>query len=449
MKLYFSIAAAYLCLYANLSNAQLLNQDASGKSTIIESGSTVSLDFSQALANINYFKSIPQKKDNKSARGLIIGGQLQGRSAGGWANLFSDGKFTPEGNLSVLAGGYTRLRKIRDNDNYEWLLEERVKCNEERNEKGRLLDEKIFPGLINKHWQVQDCGSSDSVLTLLKAAMDSKTKLIEKLEKLEKDIREKASFDRCDLQAVKSIHALVEDLRETAELERFIALTDKLDKLRTEINDYSKRVVRTGRLTYYFRAGVSARGFKYDNGEAIKQMDTRFTDVSSVEPYFEIGTSWRLNACSYLGITAGAQYFSNFGALAQSAYALVSQDSIGNSVLQTKTEISAYSGAAFIRKWGAYVNADYLFLLPLEQAKSMYLGISPYIRLNFPGVSAYLDSFRATAGLGGYFINGNSGAFQGGIYLQTSDLNKENYSHIGKTITFGLVSKFNLSGIAL
>jgi len=45
------------------------------------------------------------------------------------------------------------------------------------------------------------------------------------------------------------------------------------------------------------------------------------------------------------------------------------------------------------------------------------------------------------------YLNGKSGAFLGGIYLESSDISGHTEPNFGKSLQFGLIAKFNLGSI--
>ena len=89
---------AILFILFNLSlRAQLLNQDAEGKSSIVVGGSSLNLDIGASLIKANYYK-VPD------SRGLAWGIDLQGKNKEGMAGLFETGEISPGAELSGLVG---------------------------------------------------------------------------------------------------------------------------------------------------------------------------------------------------------------------------------------------------------------------------------------------------------------------------------------------------------
>ncbi len=93
------ILSAGILFAATIASAQILNQDADGKSSIVVTGGTLSMDINEGLIKANYYHS------TRKSKGYMLGVDMQAKNDEGLASLFSEGNFSPDGELSVL-GGY-------------------------------------------------------------------------------------------------------------------------------------------------------------------------------------------------------------------------------------------------------------------------------------------------------------------------------------------------------
>ncbi|WP_264553962.1 hypothetical protein [Flavobacterium sp. N2038] len=80
---------------------------------------------------------------------------------------------------------------------------------------------------------------------------------------------------------------------------------------------------------------------------------------------------------------------------------------------------------------------------------NIYININPYIRHRIYDHSDSLKN-NTVLGLGLHAYNSNDNRIMGGIFVQTNDafgVHSKEDSTLGKRIVFGLIAKYNITGL--
>jgi len=429
MKRYICFFAATVFFYCK-TQSQILNQDASGKSAIVWQGSSINIDIGETLFKISHYGQF------KKGKGLF-GIDLQGKNASGNASVISGGEFTPSAELSFLIGG----RKVT-------VLDPTIEGQTElQNARARILPlledawEKIVKDKIN--------GCKDDLGQVTQSTTDFKKALNELNTKGWSDISTNIYIsigaikeeDKCKATLTAEALAAMKAIQAEPHLADYLKVLKQIDSLAKDMQPYMKNNTRT----WYLRGGINPMQFKYDKGTSFAAFDDRFFDTLNVGFYIHGGETfqWRKN---FLGFNVGYLYTSNFLSLDQTDYEFERVDpTLTPGVLKQKESFTAYTGD-FKRLSKITFNFDYLYMVELGQ--SHYLLPGPYIR-HFFSFDKNIEKSNTVLGCGVNYLNGASGKFLGGVYLQTEDLFGNQESSFRKTVQVGLIAKFSLSSTFL
>src|SRR4051812_40307119 len=84
--------------YLPLAHSQIINQDASGKSSIVTPGTSINLNITETQIQGTHYGSFGANKNG------LYGFDFSAKNSTGVANIFDQGKFAPGGSVSGLIG---------------------------------------------------------------------------------------------------------------------------------------------------------------------------------------------------------------------------------------------------------------------------------------------------------------------------------------------------------
>lgn len=405
---------------------QILNQDASGKSSIVWQGSSINIDITESLIKLNHYGQF-------SPYGFF-GVDMQAKNETGVADLFKEGGLTPHAKFSGLIG----FRKVRTYDGDSGQNDEVQEAILDAKKKA----EGSFDDLIKK--LIRGCPEStdaDPNVKKIISEVGSLTKLgTENLLKNLAQYSKQLKFDGdepCKKAIINQIDFVRAQLAKDKNYEKLLVLMEYSGLRREAIPSFIKNSTTFG----YLRAGVNATEFTYDQGRTIPSFDLRFRDTLQIGANFELGLTHQ-KKMNYLGFNLGYIYTSNFNELEKGTYAYVSRDSsMTSGVLTQPKNFTAYKGD-YLLLGKIYINIDYLRMIGLGQ--SHYLLIGPFLRQDF-SLKTPQVSHNTILGIGANYINGKSGKLLLGVYLQSDNIRQE--SNFKKTIRFGLNTRISLSSI--
>ncbi|NHE56418.1 hypothetical protein [Cyclobacterium plantarum] len=416
-----------------LSWGQILNQDANGKSSIVWQGSSLNIDIGETLIKINHFD-----RSNKvyKAHEILYGFDLQAKNEGGMGNLFQEGEFTPNANFSSIIG----LRKVY------------YKHNEFSEEERRLQNQKfkLAPLAFSEYQEL--IRSNIKGCTINGIESPSSKKLRDRLDllttlgwfQLENKIIESIisidEKDTCKSKLESEVLLLAESVKNNLNIQKMIQID--LD-VRTIQKENRVAFVSNKMKLFYFRPSLSALEFKYDRGNDSQDFSARFIDTLQIGYTLEVGMTVQ-NKLNYYGINLGYSFLNNFLNLDHTTFRYSERDSSITSGALTRDEtFKAYSG-----NYGTFgniiLNLDYLRMFKL--GPSQYILLGPYLRQNFSFNRELFDHY-SVFGIHMNYLNGKSGKFLGGVYVQSDDISGRLNPNFTKTIRFGLITRLNLGSV--
>jgi hypothetical protein len=432
-----SLLLVLLSVYGG--NAQIINQDADGKSAIIWSGGTIGLDVTQAAVKFNYLSP------SENSFGFNWGADLQGKSKEGFSALFESNDLVPEARASAIFGVHFSPSWVQVNDP----LQQGDVSAADLTTAGLAAEAAYKNEVDNAALLITDTGTN--AVTCGRAQGEFKVYVRGLIQTVGyKGLLEaikKAPFvlepSPCSGQVVAATARLVSLVTANADIRAYIDLEAKRDnyvRLPTSKTRYNSQISQ--RYYLYFRPGISATKFTYDRGAMLTVPASRFRDTAMVGGTFELGLSGRIAGSHYFGVSLGRERLSTFGALLKTEYKFSNTlPGVMVGKLDTTKNITAYAGILY-KTWANQINIDYTYLSSLD--KDNYLALGAYWRHSVPINSTALQQ-TDIVGVNAYFLDGKKGRFLGGVYLQSDDVSGQTEKNFGKSITFGLVSKFAFS----
>jgi hypothetical protein len=208
---------------------------------------------------------------------------------------------------------------------------------------------------------------------------------------------------------------------------------------------------------FYLRANSKSWAYTYDLANDSTKVSDRFVDRNFNGYSIEAGVTFNFRRLHYLGFSTGYNYASNLLGLTPTTFKFQKQDStITEGQFTEVAEVKALSGTfdSFIRY---DINCDYVYLLPLKEdpnaadspLSNLYISINPYIRHRIYDQSNLLKN-NTVLGLGLHAYSSKDNKIMGGIFVQTNDafgVHAKEESTFGKRIVFGLIAKYNITGL--
>ncbi|WP_179414535.1 autotransporter outer membrane beta-barrel domain-containing protein [Mucilaginibacter sp. E4BP6] len=426
MKNKLLLLAGFVFIYIPFAKAQIVDQDASGKSSIVTPGTSINLNITQTQIQGTHYGSFGSK-----AQG-IYGLDLTANNATGVGSLFDNGKFSPGGAIAGLLGYRFTVFEYADKSRlqYQLAIQNLV-----------AAQNKLGPAYRN---EVAKDAAASGLPQMEQNTVTTELQDLDEngLENLQESLQEYKS-SVTDTAALPKIKAVV------AQLQIFVAGQNKdIAEIKAEavslLNMHTPPLIKNSTVITYLRGGYSANEFTYDQGDSFSDYTKRFQDTTGKTWFIEIGSTYQFKA-NFLGLDFGYSHQDNMSALTSADYSYSYQDTTITSGKLTKTKaFTAYSG-----KYGyygkVYLNVDYQHLFTIDTSK--YVGIGPYLRWNHDLNAAGLATDATVLGMSFNYLNGKSGTFLGGIYLQSDDVSGHTQPIFSKSIQFGIVAKFNLGSI--
>ena len=210
---------------------------------------------------------------------------------------------------------------------------------------------------------------------------------------------------------------------------------------------------------FYLRANSKNWSYTYDLANDSTKVEDRFAERNFNGYTIETGVTFNFIRLHYLGFSAGYNYASNLAGLTPATFKLQKQvPTITEGQFTEVAEVKALTGVfdSFIRY---DINCDYVYLLPLKEnpnvagspLSNLYISINPYIRHRIYDNSNLLKN-NTVLGLGLHAYSSKDNKIMGGIFVQTNDafgVHAKEESTFGKRIVFGLIAKYNITGLKL
>lgn len=435
--------------------AQVLNQDKEGYSTLVFPGGNISLDLANNLATFSYADfSSESKQINDSIRRLGFWGlELQGKEKEGILSLFSGGKVAVSGIGNILLGS-------------RWIKSKKRSLTNSIEKKRNLL--RLRYTAIEKHVIIKR-NTAEALLTKIYAFESSEFKLLAKegikiYSAIDPDtLMNRLSLFEISIEAQKQkIPANYKEAPIWDTISLFTTLFDEeyLDTLRSrkkilsQLENIKALEIGTDVTSLFFRGGFSASSFKLDENSSAVTIDERFKEKNFTGWNTEVGWNLQRNFFNYFGVTYRLQYSNNLDDLEAQEFSFTQVDTnIPNSQLSTTEKVNALSGE-FDEFFRHSLNFDYVRTLKIgengvsSQNSNLFLVVNPYLRHNIYQDSRKLKN-NTVAGFGLHAFNSEKQKLMGGIFIQTNDLfgvHAGDDNALGKRISIGLIAKVGFSG---
>lgn len=414
IKAIFIVILSFLAV--SHSYSQYLTGDSDGNSSLIAKGTSFGFATSDGTITGSVLK-------NPIKGGIGYGLEMRGRPTNGITNIFSEGDFNSNTELSGLISLHSyNANLIEDCASYESRLDkviERIEVIEEERDQ-------YYTNLISQLSDNNSCDSIQAIISILTNDRDiqSPTTLIGKIVTAYSNI--------CPDLSLQLRKSLIDNPILSANVDKeFI----KLDNEHSEIGDYidtRKCKKANNATTLYIRPSVTNSQFTFDNG--LEQFDNsaeRFIDSSRMSWNISVGISHR-SRNTYLGASYRIDRLSNLSRLPLSSVTLSSIDSIGGNVLMSSQTFNSRNGEiTFNTTHRVFLDIMHI----VKHADKGYLGFGGYLRINAS------DFDMTTFGMNLNLFSGDNRSFLGSFFIE----NRLDAGDIFGGLNFGLTTRFGLN----
>ncbi|SDG75302.1 hypothetical protein SAMN04487996_122163 [Dyadobacter soli] len=428
--LIFSLSQSWL-------HAQVLVQDAQGKTSIMYHGNAVNFDILQARASFSYNSFSNERYKNKD-RKFFWGTRVSASSKNGVSGIINQGNIVPEGEFSITLGITKNYGENNENIQYITAVK---KLERDVRKNGKIKE------AFQK--QLEDFGKIDPDIAANAALQASIDGLIsgEPYELLVQKIRAlgaaNAALNGNITILANSIEKQIEDFNRETQFTR------------KEINVQWDQIERSwwkNRGLIYAIFGGTGSEFVHQQNPSSLIYDERFKKVNFQGLKAGVGYNYQLGASHIFGGNIIIQKSNTFSGLDSEEFTFTNSTALSSGKIDVQDVFVAYSG-----KYDTYtelpINVDYAtFITGFSDEKSV-LSLNAYTRHK---ISFNPSIFPTTTNIGGgaYFFK-NDGAFLGGIYFELADLanniEKRQENPILKPfynrLSVGITTKFTLNSI--
>jgi hypothetical protein len=209
------------------------------------------------------------------------------------------------------------------------------------------------------------------------------------------------------------------------------------------------------RFLLYGFGGPSYLGFKQFTKIDSSNLANSFVDKQEAGGSIGVGVNYQFRNF-WFGATYSYEQSNNFALLSKKEYSLKGSTTAGGKSLSEESKITAYSGTYGKVDINNF-NVDIVGRFAIDTAENRtYLLVNPYMRASIFSRDTSLLPNKINLGMGFYFIK-NDSKFLGGFYIELPDVTNnaekkkavevQNIRPPYKKLTFGIVTKFNLSAL--
>ncbi|QRR01490.1 hypothetical protein [Dyadobacter sandarakinus] len=419
---------------------QPTTQDATGKGTILNHGTYISLDPTKPEVSLG-INNLTLKNITETSN-FVYGGYLQGKSEEGIVNIFSEG-IPAAGAVGRLNLGWrwsnARLPKSAESGVKEIESKLTVEFVDLEND----LKDKIR-NRIKTSRQNLNPAAEKKMIDAVEAFLNGNNKVLTIL-----GIFKIENGDPAEVQQAKKVFETLLTPVINEGKNDFADLNERIDKLIFADNPDQDPYIEFIPFAFY---GLTGSSFKLASGTDTKKLSGNFEDKMLRGYDYGVGFNLR-RAFLQLGSTLAFVKTSNFKYIDKVEYTLrttTTQDD-GKAVLVSEKKITAYQGD-FQRIKAKEVNVDLIGYAPLSPRDMMVINL--YGRFTAGSEDKVRYPNRSDFGLGVY-LHKNDGKFLGGLYFQLPDtsgkvtelLEKTAPSRAIKRFQFGLVTRYSITSL--
>ncbi|MER0442147.1 hypothetical protein [Emticicia sp. W12TSBA100-4] len=420
---------------SNVLHSQVLNQDASGGTTIMYHGSTVNFD--AANSNLSFaYNNFKNEFPNNSTKHVFFGLRMRAAAKNGVANLITSGNVTPDGEIGIAFG-----KIFTNEENISPLL---IRINEART--------KIFD------LQKESQEFLESELKKLKKINTNKELLLDieniikqnGLDEIPETLRVYKNQNNKHFLEKEANDEFSEYLEKTEQLKKIVStVNEKNDKDLIQSYEKIARSYWQSRHLVYGNINLTGTQFMYEKDAANIDLTKRYKKQNFTGAKIGIGYNYQKGGQVIYGLGLGYELTNTFSLLDDTDITLIDTKVNSTQKIEVKKAFTAYSGNydVFNR---IYLNADVIkFFKGLDSEKSVIVGNLFFRHYE----SNYKKKFPTITniGAGAYFFK-NNGTFLGGIFIESQDIFDNLWKQgfipdeklLFKRFVVGLTTKFSI-----
>jgi len=431
MKTSILLFAGLFCILYFRGQAQVLNQDAQGKSSILINGSTIGFDVTQLAANLVYNNYTFNKDKNY---GLTWGAAINAKGEEGLFPVLTEGAFVPSAGIKGLLG-------------CTWT---KTKSEPEK----RLYTLRIQIGSLEKTLSVTDQTFSKTVTAILQPTGTPEIVGII-LEHGDQSVGEMKSL----IDSLIKQNAMLKDKLDSI-YSLWTERNKKIENLLSSLTQYDheakywKKILAANlkpnyRFSLFLDFGLKGLQFKQMKEVDTSDFSKSFKSVLSLGGFLHLGINYQYKG-TIIGGLFGYEYVDNFSTLSKQEVKITSLNHNQSQTMTSEKSITAYKGD--FHQLGQYaIHLDFLQFISLK--KQGNVAINLYYNQTISTNEVQLPSLSAL-GIGTYFFK-TDGLFCGGFYIEVPDVGNKlsafmqegNYNAITGKLNFGILGKFSIKSM--
>ena len=407
--------------------AQVVNQDAEGKSTIVFPGGVIGIEPGETALTFNFMNIQDVLKD----KGFLWGITARAENKSGIGKLFESGKVVPGGSLLVTFAYYGSSESYMDAARWEALKEKEKKIRTEKEQLLEQISKDKFSQQFNKSLTgIPEC---------------DRKKLCELREQYwtDTDVLEQKLIELKNQSANPKLKTAVVSIIE--QVKQFLSLLENKEAELVEITKQRTDEEREGwyeRWVLFTRIGANAGKFKLYNPSDSSDLKDHFMDINYNGFSFQIGVNMQLGGGLLLGFAAAFQEANNLESMTKQEFTLNTTQTSENQKLVEEEKITAYSGD-FQEFDRIDIDSDIVGFVKVGKSVMTPYG---YFRWRIPLGARNSISNTMNIGFGANFFT-NKGKHLGGLFLELPDITNqlEDDRNLLNRLTIGITLKISFS----
>lgn len=402
--------------------AQVVSQDAEGKSTIVFPGGVIGIEPGKTALTFN-FMNIQDISKNK---GFLWGITARAENKSGIGKLFDSGKVAPGGLVLVTFAYYESSESYVDmaigedpnETNLRTLKKQELNNLKKQKKKVQTEKKQLLAQISKEKFSKQFDESLMEVSDVDKKALHG----LRKQYWMDTDVLENKLIDLRNKSTNPKLQVAVDNI--IRKVKQLLSQLKNKEKELVEITKQLASIKSKGwyeRWVLFTRIGGSAGKFKSYTPSESSALKDHFKDIDYSSLSFQIGMNMQLGGGLLLGFAAGFQEANNLANLSKQEFILNTTQTSENQKLVEEEKIIAYSGdfQEFDR-----LDIDSDIVSFVKVGKSHVMAPYGYFRWRIPLGAGHSFPNTMNVGIGANFFT-DKGKHLGGLFLELPDITNE------------------------
>ncbi len=390
---------------SNVLHSQVLNQDASGGTTIMYHGSTINFD--AANSNISFvYNNFRNELPNSASKQGFLGIRMRATAKNGIANVINTTNITPDGEIGISFGKVY----IKEEN-----LGKTLSLISERQKQIFLSEEQIQIKLEEKLKNSVNISKNQAIEKKIKELINQ-FGIYELYNELSKFRLQNESFFKDNAAANTEFENFLFLIKELVISKNNSALSEKEIK---QLYDRIERSYWQKRHLIYGNINLTGSQFMFEKDANNIDLTKRFKKQNFTGYKAGIGYNYQKGGEIIYGLGLGYELTNTFSLLDDAEITLIDTKVNSTQKIESKKSFTAYSGNynTFNR---IFISGDIIkFFSGLDSDKSVIVGNLFFRHLESNNKSVFPTI--TNVGAGAYFFK-NNGVFLGGVFIESQDI---------------------------